>query len=212
MGENSLADRTGGFMVWLKALTKFGDLTLLAPLATVMLLWLLLARSPRCAAWWAIAVVFCTGLTAVLKVSFYGCPPTSHLHSPSGHTSFSTLIYGAMTLATATQSRGLPRMIAIGVGTSFILAIAASRLLLAHSTAEVGLGLAIGIAALILFGHSYWRCCNAQIGLSSFFRAGGSLLLVFVAEGALLLVLHGRELDAELLFHEIAGYFGINCG
>jgi hypothetical protein len=199
-------------MASLKIFTKFGDLSVLLTLAAVMLLWLLLMRSARGAAWWAIAVVVCTGLTAVLKISFYGCPPTSHLHSPSGHTSFSTLVYGAMTLATAIQSRGLLRMIAIGVGTSFILAIAASRLLLAHSAAEVGLGLAIGIAALILFGQSYWRCCNAQIGLSPFFRAGGALLLVFVAEGALLLVLHGRELDAELLFHEIAGYFGINCG
>jgi membrane-associated phospholipid phosphatase len=189
-------------MAWLKTLTEFGDLAVLTPLATVMLLWLLLMRSPRGAAWWAMAVVFCAGLTAVLKVFFYGCPPTPDLHSPSGHTSFSTLVYGAMTLATAMQSRGLQRMIVIGGGASFILAIAASRLLVAHKAPEVGLGLMIGIAALALFGQSYWRCCKVKIWLSPLFAAGGVLLLI----------LHGRELDAERLFHEVAGYFHINCG
>jgi PAP2 superfamily len=184
---------------WLKALTEFGDFATLMPLAMVMLLWLLLMGSPRRAAWWAIAVVFCAGLTAVLKVFFYACPPTSHLHSPSGHTSFSTLIYGAMTLATATQSRGLPRMMAIGIGASLILGIAASRLLLVlHTAPEVGLGLVIGIADLLLFAQSYWRSSKTKVWLT-------------VAGGALLAILHGRELDAERLFHEIAGYFRISC-
>jgi membrane-associated phospholipid phosphatase len=188
-------------MAWLKIFTKFGDLSVLLPLAAVMLLWLLLVRSARGAAWWAIAVVVCTGLTAVLKISFYGCPPTSDLHSPSGHTSFSTLVYGAMTLATATQTRGLLRMIAIGGGTSFILAIAASRLLLAHTAAEVGLGIGIGIATLVLFGQGFLRCRQAQIWLYPLFLAGGALLLIS----------YGQELDAERLFHEMALFFRINC-
>jgi membrane-associated phospholipid phosphatase len=188
-------------MAWLKALTEFGDLAVLMPLATVMLLWLLFMHSPRSAVWWAIAVVFCAGLSAVLKVSFYGCPPAHDLHSPSGHTSFSTLVYGAMTLVTATQSRGLPRVIAVGVGAGFILAIAASRLLLhAHSAPEVGSGLAIGIAALALFGRIYSQC-----------RAKVSLSPLFVVGGALLLFLYGRELDAERLFGKIAGYLQIHC-
>jgi membrane-associated phospholipid phosphatase len=200
--KSSLADRTVAFMAWLKALTEFGDLAVLMPLAVAILLWLLLIRSPRGAAWWAIAVVFCGGLTAVLKVSFYGCPPMRDLHSPSGHTSFSTLVYGAMTLATATQSTGLRRTIAIGAGASFILAIAVSRLLLAHNAPEVGLGLMIGIAALALFGQSSWRCYKGKIRLSPLFVAGAALLLFF----------HGRELDAERLFYDIAGYFQIRCG
>jgi membrane-associated phospholipid phosphatase len=189
-------------MAWLKALTEFGDLAVLMPLATVLLLWLLLMRSPRGAVWWAIAVVFCAGLTAVLKVSFYGCPPAPDLRSPSGHTSFSTLVYGAMALVTATQSRGLPRMITIGAGAGFVLAVAASRLLLyIHSASEVGLGLAIGIGSLALFGQSYLRH-RTKVWLSPLFVAGGLLLII----------LHGRELDAERLFHEIAGYLRIHCG
>src|SRR5215831_5245968 len=137
-------------MPWLKTLTEFGDLGVLTPLAAVMLICLLLMRSVRGATWWAIAVVFCTGLTAAFKVLFFACPPTPDLHSPSGHTSFSTLVYGAITLATATRTQGLPRIIAIGVGASFVLGIAASRLLLAHNASEVGLGLTIGISSLIL--------------------------------------------------------------
>ena len=188
-------------MPWLKALTEFGDLGVLMPLATVMLIWLLLIHSPRGMAWWTIAVIFCTGLTAVFKVFFYTCPPTPDLHSPSGHTSFSTLVYGAMTLVTARQTRGLQRIVAIIVGACFVLAIAASRLLLAHNASEVGLGLAIGIAALILFGQGYWRHSKMQIWLSPLFAAGGAVLLV----------LHGRELDAEQLLGGIARYLQIDC-
>jgi len=88
------------------------------------------------------------------------------------------------------------------LGASFIPAIAASRLVLAHNASEVGLGLTIGIAALILFGQSYWRCCKAKIWLSPLFAAGGALFLILL----------GRELDAEGLLHKIAGYFGINSG
>jgi membrane-associated phospholipid phosphatase len=188
-------------VAWLKTLSEFGDFAVLTPLATVMLLWLLLMRSPRGAAWWAIAVVCCAGLTAVLKVLFYGCPPTPDLHSPSGHSSFSTLVYGAMTLVTVMQRRGLQRIIVIGVGASFIIAIAISRLLLAHNAPEVVLGLMIGIAALVLFGRGYWQCCKA-IWPSPLFMAGGALFLLF----------HGWEPDTERLFHEIAGYLRINCG
>ncbi len=189
-------------MAWLKTLTEFGDLAVLTPLAAIMLLWLLLMRSPGGAAWWVIAVIFCVGLTAVLKIIFYRCPVIPDLHNPSGHTSFSTLVYGAMTLTAARQSRGLQRTIVIGVGVSFILAIAASRLVLAHSAPEVGLGLAVGIAALVLFGTSHWRYHKQKIWLSPLFVAGTSFSLI----------LHGRELDAEQLFHEIAYYLQINCG
>jgi hypothetical protein len=72
-------------MAWLKAFTEFGDPAVLMPMTMGMLLWLVLTRSARGGAWWAIAVVFCTRLTAVLQVVFYACP-TPDLHSPSGHT------------------------------------------------------------------------------------------------------------------------------
>jgi membrane-associated phospholipid phosphatase len=189
-------------MVWLNALTEFGDTAVLMPLATVILLWLLLMRFRRGAAWWAIAVAFCIGLTALLKISFYGCPPTPDLHSPSGHTSLSTLVYGAMALVTAAESRGLPRMLAISGGAGFILAIAASRLLLhAHSAPEVGVGLVIGTAALALFGLKYPRYRTSEVWLSPLLVTGG--VLVFI--------LHSRELHAEEFLHGIASYLRIYC-
>jgi membrane-associated phospholipid phosphatase len=173
------------------------------PLATAMLLWLLLIRSPRHAAWWGIAVAFCAGSTAVLKVFYYGCPPIPALHSPSGHTSFSTLVYGSLTLVTATEGRRWRRMITIGGGVFFIPAIAVSRLLLyIHTPAEVGLGLVIGAAALTLFGQAYLRCPAAEVWLSPLLIAGVAVVLV----------LHGRELNAEQLLREIAGYIQSRCG
>jgi membrane-associated phospholipid phosphatase len=187
----------------LVALTGFGDTAVLMPLAAVMLLWLLVMRSPRGAVWWAITVAFCVGMTALLKVSFCGCPPTPDLHSPSGHTSLSTLVYGAMTLVTANETGGVRRIMAVSGGTGFILAIAASRLLLhAHSTAEVGVGLVIGTAALALFGLQYPRYRAKEMWLFP----------LFVACAALVTVLHGRELRAEEFLREMAGYLRIHCG
>ena len=61
-------------------------------------------------------------------------------------------------------------MITIGVGAGFILSIAASRLLLhAHSAPEVGLGLAIGLAALALFGMLF-AVPSEGVAVSAFCR------------------------------------------
>ena len=189
-------------MEWLKALTKFGDIAVLVPLAAVMLLWLLLMNSRGGAACWTIAVALCAGLTAILKIYFYGCPPTPDLHSPSGHTSFSTLVYGSVALVTATESAGLRRIITISAGAGFILAIGVSRLLLyVHSAPEVGLGLVIGISSLMIFGQGYLRCRAARVWLSP----------LFVSGGAVLLALHGRELDAEHFLHAMAEFLRIRC-
>ena len=70
------------------------------------------------------------------------------MHDPSGHTSLSTLVYGALALAAASGRPGLRRLLVIGAGLGLILAIAVSRLLLdAHSVPEVGLGLCVTSAA-----------------------------------------------------------------
>src|SRR5215471_18262782 len=127
---------------WLVALTDFGDLAVLVPLAVTILVWLLYV--PRGAARWTLALSICVGLTAWLKIVFYGCPPAGDMHSPSGHASLSTLVYGVLTLTAAAAWSGFRRVIVIGVGAGLILAIGVSRLLLdAHSLAEVGVGLII---------------------------------------------------------------------
>jgi len=189
-------------MFWLIALTQFGDLAVLLPLAAVMLLWLLFMRHSRDAAWWAIAVVLCAGSTAVLKIFFYACPPAPELHTPSGHTSLSILVYGAMALVSASETAGLRRLMTISGAAGFILAIAASRLLLnVHSTAEVSVGLLIGSAALALFGQSYMRRRAPKVWLSP----------LLVTGAAVILVLHGRELNAEESLRVASVYLQIHC-
>jgi membrane-associated phospholipid phosphatase len=185
---------------WLVALTDFGDLAVLMPLAAAVLIWLL-RYLPRAASRWVFALGFCIGLTALLKIVFYGCPPAGDVHSPSGHTSLSILVYGAIMLLTATDRPGLRRLLVIGAGAGFILAIAVSRLLLdAHSLPEVGLGLVIGIVALALFSREDLEVPNRK------------LWPLLVTAGLLMSILHGRELHAEQYLHRITGYLHLHCG
>jgi membrane-associated phospholipid phosphatase len=190
----------GDMTAWLAALTDFGDVAVLIPVVGAMLIWLLLVFS-RAALRWMLAVSFCVGFTALLKVAFYGCPPAGLIYSPSGHTSLSTLVYGALTLVTATAGPGLRRrLLAICVGAGLIFAIAVSRLLVnAHNVPEVSLGFVIGSASLALFGQRYLEGPIAKVW---------PLLL---AAGVLVSIFHGRELHAEQFLHRITGYLQIHC-
>ena len=186
----------------LVALTSFGDAAVLLPLAAMICLWLLLSRALRAARWWAVSVVFCVAATAILKIVFRGCPPISDLHSPSGHTSLSTLVYGATALITAVEGGGCRPHIAAAGGAGLILAISLSRLLLhLHSVPEVMGGWIIGGASLALFGQRY-RLLRPQ---------NARLAPLLVSLVALALVLHGSELHAEELLRRITAYFRIAC-
>jgi membrane-associated phospholipid phosphatase len=168
-----------------------------------MLLWLLLLRAPRAAGWWLAAVGFCVGLTGILKIFFFGCPPIVNLHSPSGHTSLSTLLYGALALVIAVDGGNLRLLMVVGGGAGLIFTIAASRLLLdAHSMPEIASGLVIGVAALILFGQGYLRWRPEIVRLSP----------LLVSAAVLMSTLHGSQLRAEEFLHRITGSLHIHCG
>jgi membrane-associated phospholipid phosphatase len=185
---------------WLVGLTDFGDMAVLIPVAAAIFIWLLLYFS-HAAPRWVLAVSFCVGLAVLLKIVFYGCPPTGDMHSPSGHTSLSTLVYGALTLVTATDRPGPRRLLVIGAGAGLILAIAVSRVLLdAHSVPEVSLGLVIGTVSLALFSRQYLERPNTKVWP------------LLVAAGLLVSILHGRELHAEQYLHRITGYLHVHCG
>jgi membrane-associated phospholipid phosphatase len=172
---------------WLIALTDFGDLAVLIPVSA----------APQ----WVFALSLCIGLTALLKIAFHACPPADNMHSPSGHTSLSTLVYGALTLVSATAWPGLHRVLVIAGGAGLILAIGVSRLLLdAHSVAEVGLGLVIGAVSLAMFSRQYLQAPTTK------------MWPLLVVAGVLALVLHGRELHAEQFLHRITGYLPVHCG
>lgn len=184
---------------WLVGLTDFGDLAVLLPLAAAMLAWLLIYY-PRASPRWVIALGFCLSLTALSKIAFYACPPAGDMHSPSGHTSLSTLVYGALTLVAATAWPGRRRVLVIGAGTGVILVIGLSRLLLdAHSVAELSLGLAIGIVSLIGFSQKYLQVPNMKVWP------------LLTAAVVLASILHGHELHAEQFLHRLTRYVPIHC-
>jgi membrane-associated phospholipid phosphatase len=192
-------ERTDDVTRYLVVITDFGDLAVLVPLAVAIPIWL--HRVSGVTAQWILALSICVGLTALLKIVFYGCPPAGDMHSPSGHASLSTLVYGGLALITAAPYPGLRRVVVIGVGAGLVLAIAVSRLLLdAHSLAEVGLGLIIGIFSLALFGHKYLQSPSRKVWP------------LLVAAGVLISILHGSELQAEEILHRITGYVPLHCG
>jgi hypothetical protein len=96
-------------MILIQVLTDFGDLAVLLPLAAVVTLWSLAVRQPIAVFGWLVALGLCISGTAVLKIYFFIFPPVTDLHSPSGHTSLSTLVYGALTLAVAAAFTGWRR-------------------------------------------------------------------------------------------------------
>jgi membrane-associated phospholipid phosphatase len=186
----------------LNAVTDFGDLALMLPLAAVVLLWLIGVRAKSSALWWIAALMLCGGGTALLKIYFFACPPTPDLHSPSGHASLSTLVYGALGLIIARETQGWRTIMVLGAALTAMLAIAASRIALnAHSLVEVLLGLAIGLMALGLFASGYLRHRPLQARLPA--------LLLVVALAAT--TLHGSNLRAEELLHALSDYLQVGA-
>jgi PAP2 superfamily len=181
----------------MNALTDLGDAAVLLPLSIVILLWMLIHHGRRISASWVIAVSLCVGATALLKIYLYACPPQPNLVSPSGHTSLSVLIYGAIALVIAAEQRGWSRAAIYFCGTGLIVAIAGSRLWLnAHTAPEVAIGIIIGIATLTLFADRYGRSRTEGVSLSPFI-----LSVVMVTA-----VLHGQELRAEAFLHAISNH------
>jgi membrane-associated phospholipid phosphatase len=112
------------------------------------------------------------------------------------------LVYGAITLVTAAETKGLLQKTMLLGGICLILAIAVSRLLLhAHSFPEVAIGLMIGAGALVLFCRSYRRL------------EGGTawVILLIAASTILAVVLHGRVFDGQTIVQNLANYFRIYC-
>lgn len=189
----------------IETLTDFGDLAVTLPLSMAMLLWLAHLRRWREAGWWVAALALCIGVTALSKIIFYACPLVAHLSSPSGHTSMSTLVYGAIVAVCAAEFDGWRRGAIVAAGAAFVVAIAASRVaLMIHSAVEVAAGLTIGGVSLALFTWQYLRRPPAM----------PSLRPLVVASIAVMALLHGQELRAETMLHFFSSYFEVAkaCG
>ena len=184
----------------MSALTDFGDAAIVLPLSAVMLVWLLRFHPRRAAVSWAVSVTLCLAGTAFLKILFYGCPPVSSLVSPSGHTSLSMLVYGAIAVVIAAEGRGWQRVTVLVAGAALIIGIAGSRLVLnKHSALEVGIGLLIGTLTLPLFAGGYLRRSEER-----------PLLSLVLPAIAVVAIFHGQELRAESFLHAISRHLHLS--
>lgn len=181
-------------------ITNFGDLAVLLPLVAIFGLWLVALRRPVALLWWLLAFALCVGGTVVLKMYFYVCPLTEDLHSPSGHTSLSTLVYGAPTVVAVLGTRGWRRWLAAASGALVIGGIATTRIVIdAHTVIEVVFGFAIGSISLALFAYGYRRHPPAD----------RRLWPLFAAFAVAMLLLNGDQLRLEELIHWLAVYLNI---
>ena len=183
-----------------QTITDCGDLAILLPVTCVLTLWAALIGKRGVFNAWLVALTLCIGGTAILKIYFFACPPFSDFHSPSGHTSLSTLVYGSLTLVVARSLANWRRWLAVLAGASFIACIAISRIIVhAHSIPEVLLGSLLGLAALSLFASAYLRDTPTK-----------TYLVPLIAISAMLVILlNGHELRAEEFLHRIANYLNI---
>ena len=108
----------------------------------------------------ALAVSLSAGGLAVgiLKLALQSCGRLlldTSLVNPSGHVAVSAMAYGGLALVLGGGLSGVPRQVAYGGFIALVAGIAASRTVLhVHNPAEVLAGLAVGLAALALYGRT----------------------------------------------------------
>jgi membrane-associated phospholipid phosphatase len=186
------------------ALTDFGDSAVVLPLACVILIWMFLVEGWRPAALWAGAVVLCAAVTALLKLYFSACTAAgAALHSPSGHSSMSALVYGGLAVIIALELGGWRRNAAVILGVGLAIAIGVSRIVLGvHTELEVLVGLAAGLAVLTAFVPVYLRVKPFHVRHWH----------LDVAAAVTVFVLHGQVLTIEPLLQRLAAILGGSIG
>ncbi len=180
--------------------TDFGDTAVTVPLAGLMVGFLLAARRPRLAIGWGLAILGGASAVAVLKLVLSACDHPLNgfgLSSPSGHTAMSISVYGGFAAVIATTLTRPARAAVIAGTAALIIAIALSRILLNyHSTIEVAVGLAVGIAALAIIVAIVARHPPQRLSLG------------WLAAGALVVcaLFHGTHWPAEQAINRLAGW------
>jgi len=196
----------------LMAITDLGDAALLLPVALLLALVLWTQQSAAAALSWLGALLAALSAIAALKLVGHTCRSAlgvPSLVSPSGHATFAAMVYGATAIAVARHTAGPVRWLALLGGAGIVLAVAASRRLIgAHSSLEVLVGLMIGALGLALFARTYLRLPPAS------FRSRRAAALAAVLALAAV-SLHGERLHAEVLIRSIAAELRIQtnvCG
>jgi membrane-associated phospholipid phosphatase len=182
----------------LHTITDLGDSALLLPASLALCAYLWFGGWHRTALTLACSLAACGILTAAAKIGFQACGHEITgfaIRSPSGHTAFSTTVYGCGALLLgAGRSHGM--RIAIGLATAaLIAAIAVSRILLhAHTASEVAAGMAIGLACVALF----------QLRTAAPPQIAPRWRLLLATFAMLVVLTHGEHLNAEEIIRHIA--------
>jgi membrane-associated phospholipid phosphatase len=188
--------------VWI-FVTDFGDTAVTVPLAIVVAGFLFAAKQPRLAIGWALVILLCVGMTSALKLALTICGyPFAGLGlmSPSGHTAMSVAVYGGLAAVIGSDRKAPARGLLIPAVAIFTIGIAVSRTIAGqHTSAEVVIGLLIGIAAL-----------GVMIAVAARYRPQ-QLPLRWLAAGALVVfvLFHGARWPAEQALHRIAWWLDI---
>ena len=180
----------------MKFLTDFGDSAVLMPLSVVVFAWLLTMRPRRPALWWLMALGFLALVITASKIVLFACPLADDINSPSGHTGFSLLTYGALAVIVAAE---LPRMwlrvATLSAMVLLVVGIGLSRVALhMHTLAEAGIGFGIGTAALAIFCFGYFPKPRTR-------RTVAPLL---VGAAVILAAFHGGRINPEDNLHMLA--------
>ena len=132
--------------------TRLGEAQILLPAMAAALLWLVLvARTPRLAAWWLGATAAAAALTTATKVAFFGYEvgyaPLDYT-GISGHAMFAAAVLPVLAGLLAGGAALRSRRAAVAAGYLLAASIAYSRLRVgAHSPVEAVAGLALGSLA-----------------------------------------------------------------
>jgi membrane-associated phospholipid phosphatase len=189
---------------------NLGHVALLGPLSLAVILYLVAIGARRDALAFAAALAVCLVATLAAKLLFDVCDSRiANVESPSGHESYSAIVYGGIALLVATGRPARQQMAIYAATALLILLIGIGRVASrAHTPQEVVLGLLIGIAAAFLFrrlrgdAHSIAVPWRALALLSPF-----ALALAF---GALVFLRHWTPEDfLATLGRQFGAHYGL---
>lgn len=173
-------------------LTDFADAAVVLPLVATVTLALLLLGWRRGAAAWLLALIGTLGVVLVLKLALAACAASAGLttlHSPSGHTAAAAIVVGGLVVVLGRSFR-----LAVLAAVPAAGLIGVSRMAFGyHSFAEVVMGGAVGLAGTLVL---YWVAGQPP--------QPWRVRWLAVAVMVVVVLFHGRHLDAEPRIHGIA--------
>jgi len=143
--------------------TELGDTPVVVAVTLAVLLWLLVRRAWRTAAYWVGAVGLASLFNTTVKLILDRPRPVEDLYAgagafsfPSGHATVNLALWGFFAYLVAREARPRVRALALANALAFALLVAFSRLYLgAHWFSDVAAGLAFSIAWVTLLAIAY---------------------------------------------------------